>query len=128
MPEPPSALLETSNGYYLGTNLGEFGGKLAFRSKQGQWSTIVDLAPVHSIIRFGNSIVAAIVGVFDDTHLYRISEGGTAALRAPWLDLPGLPFHIEARRNHLVVETSKGVFEVSADGKIREGSCASWSE
>jgi hypothetical protein len=114
-------------GHYVGFDKGEFGGGLRFRSKQGEWRTLLEGHPVPLIVRDGPAILA-VVRELDSTLIYRIEDGKSLA-RAPWSDLPGHPIRVEPRTDRrLVAETTVGVFEVSAEGQIREGSCSSWSD
>jgi hypothetical protein len=61
------------------------------------------------------------------TLFYWLDNWTRSAPCVPWLDLPGSPIRVEGRRDRIVAETVQGVFEIFADGTIREGSCASWS-
>jgi hypothetical protein len=127
--ESVAAVLETDDGWFIGTDRGEFGGELRFRSKLGQTSGLIagDSYNVRWIVRLGEMVVAAAYRDELSTLFYRLDNWTRSAPCVPWLDLPGSPIRVEGRRDRIVAETGQGVFEIFADGTIREGSCASWS-
>jgi hypothetical protein len=123
--DPPTTAMRVPEGWLLGYDRGEFGGKLLFRRTDGVTQTVLERFPVRALHQMNGQPVA-VIAADHTTILFKVTvpHAGGPLSAAPWRDVPGYrAASAEDPSGGLLVRTTVGRYLLSPSGEIKEGSC-----